>query len=401
MKILVINCGSSSIKYQLFDMEKNQVLCSGLVERIGLKEGVMTHKKLPGTDMEVKKVFNEPIPTHKEGMDKVIKILTDGEYGVIKSLSEIKGVGHRVVHGGTFTESVVADEKVIKELEKAIPLAPIHNPANIQGLQVARELFAGIPNVVVFDTAFHQTMPKENYMYPIPYEYYDQYKIRKYGFHGTSHQYIAQRTAEILNKKLEDCNLITVHLGNGSSLASIKNGKCQDTSMGLTPLDGVMMGTRCGSIDPAVVAFMCKNCGLTVEEADKILSKQSGLQGICGCSDMRDVEANMAKGDEKAELAFKMLAHSIRKYIGAYIMEQPKLDAIVFTAGIGENDCAMRKAVIENLEHLGIVVDFEKNNNRPKEYMEISKPESKIKVLVVRTNEELAIAKITLSLIGK
>ena len=401
MKILVINCGSSSIKYQLFDMEKNQVLCSGLVERIGLKEGVMTHKKLPGTDQESKKVFNEPIPTHKEGMDKVIKILTDGEYGVIKSLSEIKGVGHRVVHGGTFTESVIADEKVIKELEKAIPLAPIHNPANIQGLQVARELFAGIPNVVVFDTAFHQTMPKENYMYPIPYEYYDKYKIRKYGFHGTSHQYIAQRTAAILNKKLEECNLITVHLGNGSSLASIKNGKCQDTSMGLTPLDGVMMGTRCGSIDPAVVAFMCKNCGLSVEEADKILSKQSGLQGICGCSDMRDVEANMEKGDEKAELAFKMLAHSIRKYIGAYIIEQPKLDAIVFTAGIGENDCAMRKAVIENLEHLGIVVDYDKNNTRPKEFMEISKPESRIKVLVVRTNEELAIAKITLSLIGK
>ena len=319
MKILVINAGSSSCKYQLFNMDDQSVLCSGVVERIGQPMGKLSHKIAPGTDKEEKIVVERPFPTHVEGMEDVISLLLDSEKGVIQDKSEISAIGHRVLHGGeAITDPVLIDEKVKEIIRDCFPLGPLHNPANLMGIDVAEKLFPGVPNVGVFDTEFGMTLAPEAYLYPLPYSLYEELRIRRYGFHGTSHKYIAKATAAFLGKPLSELNSITMHLGNGSSMSAVQNGKCIDTSMGLTPLEGLMMGTRCGSIDPAIVPFMMEKKGMTPQEADTVLNKQSGLLGICGTSDMRDVHANIEKGDEKAALAFKMLTRSIKKVLGSY-----------------------------------------------------------------------------------
>ena len=400
MKILVINSGSSSIKYQLLDMENGSALASGMVERIGLEEGVLTHKKLPDTDAATKTVIKEPIPDHAAGMHLVVKMLSDPEHGVIADASEVDGVGHRVVHGGEkFTAPVVVDDAVIEGIREVSALAPLHNPANLVGIEVAQSIFADCGHVVVFDTAFHQTIPAKAYQYAIPYELYEELGVRRYGFHGTSHKYVARRSAELLEKDQADLNLITVHLGNGSSIAAVKNGKCIDTSMGMTPLAGVIMGTRSGNVDPAVLRFIAEKKDMSIQEVDDMLTKKSGLVGICGMSDMRDIHAAIDKGDERAKLALEMVCHRVRQYIGAYWAELGRVDAIVFTAGIGENDDEVRRIVLEGMEPMGVEIDLDVNKTRPEEWMRISTPGSKVDVLMVRTNEELEIARETVELL--
>ena len=398
-KILVINCGSSTIKYQLFNMDTKEVLCSGLVEKIGESISRITHKKFPDTDKATKTVIEERFPTHAEGMRKAVDMMMNGETAVISDISEIGGVGHRIVHGGSYVKPMIVTDEVKENLEKVIPLAPLHNPAHLIGINVAQEIFPNAKHVVVFDTAFHQTMPDYAYMYPLPYEIYEKYAVRKYGAHGTSHKYVARRCSQLLGKPLDQCNFITCHIGSGSSVSAIKNGLCIDTSMGLTPLDGLMMGTRCGSIDPATVGFLMRNAGLDIDAVDKMMTKQSGLLGICGVNDMRDVHAKIAQGDEKAKLAFKMLTYRIRSFIGAYLAQlNGQLDALVWTAGVGENDFAVRREVVDGLTGLGFKLDVEANNQRPEEYALISAPDSKFKIYVIRTNEELEIANETLAL---
>ena len=400
MKVLVINAGSSSCKYQLFEMDDKSVLCSGLVERIGEPMGKLTHKIAPDTDKEEKIVSEKCFPTHTEGMEDVIALLTDKVKGVIKDKSEIFAIGHRVLHGGeSITAPVKIDEHVKAIIKECFLLGPLHNPANLMGIEVAEKLFPGVPNVGVFDTEFGMGLTADAYTYPLPYELYENLKIRRYGFHGTSHKYIAKKTAEFLGKPLSELNSITMHLGNGSSMTAVKNGRCADTSMGLTPLEGLMMGTRCGTIDPAIVPFIMEKMNLTPAEADTLMNKKSGLLGISGTNDMRDVHAKREKGDRKAQLAFDMLTRGIKKILGSYFFLLGRVDAIVFTAGIGENDNLCRAAVCEGLENFGIKMDLAENNTRKAGARAISTKDSKIPVLIIPTNEELQIAETTLEVL--
>lgn len=394
MNILVINAGSSSFKYQLIDMSDQHVLCSGLVERIGEKTGGrLSHKIAPGTIKEEKIVIEHPFSDHVEGMKAVIEKIIDPEKGVVKNKSEIHAIGHRVVMGGEAAkESVIVNEDVKRIIRDHIHITPLHNPANLAGIEVAEELFPGVPNVAVFDTEFHQTMPKVAYLYPLPYEVYEKYHVRRYGFHGTSHRYVTRNTAKFLGKSVDDVNLITCHLGNGCSLAAIRDGKCVDTTMGMTPLDGLMMGTRCGSIDPAIIAFLVERTGKSLEDIDFMMNMLSGLKGICGHLDMRDIHAACDKGDDKAILARDMFVYRVKKCIGAYMAVLGRVDALVFTAGIGENDVICRSMICEGLEHLGIVIDPALNAKRSSEPRPISPAGTPIPVLIVPTNEELEIA---------
>ncbi len=403
MKILIVNAGSSSLKYQLIDMEDERTLAKGLVERIGM--GGMGHAE---QKVDGKTVFDveEPIEDHVRACQLMIRALTDEKTGVVGSMDEIGAVGHRVLHGGSkFTESVIIDDAVLDAIAENIPLGPLHNPANLMGIKACQEVMPGTPMVAVFDTAFHQTMPPKAYLYGVPYEYYERLKVRRYGFHGTSHRYVSKRTAEFLGKKPEDLRIITCHLGNGSSLAAVDRGRCVDTSMGITPLEGVIMGTRSGSMDPAVVQFICNNDHLTVDEMLNICNKKSGLLGISGISnDMRDVDKAAREGHKLAQIARDMLIYGIRKYIGAYAAAMNGVDVIVFTAGIGENNAPLRRDVMRGFEYLGAKIDEEKNAavlpGRAVE-TDISAADSRVKVLVIPTNEEIAIARDTLELVSK
>ncbi len=392
MKVLVINCGSSSLKYQVLDMTNEVLLCKGLVERIGMEGSVITHEKV-GMD-KFKLVV--PMNDHKDAIGHVLEAVQSEEHGVVKSMDEIGAVGHRVVHAGEkYAHSVLITEKVIKALEECIELAPLHNPPNLAGIAACQALMPKTPMVAVFDTAFHQTMPPESYIYAIPYEYYQKHGIRRYGFHGTSHKYVAQRAADIMNCSLDDLKIITCHLGNGASVSAIKRGKCIDTSMGFTPLEGLVMGTRSGDIDPAIVTYIREKEGLEAGVANEILNKKSGVLGISGISsDFRDIEDAAAEGNERAQLALKVFAHKVRFYIGAYIAEMNGVDAIVFTAGLGENGIEMRDVICHDLGNLGIKLDLVKNKVRGKE-MVISRDDSKVKVILIPTNEELMIARDT------
>ena len=386
MNILVINAGSSSLKYQLFDMTTQEVRAKGLCERIGI-DGKFKH------EANGKKVTGDtPMATHADAIRHLTKMLLDEEYGVIKSMSEIDAVGHRVLHGGQkFSESVLVDEKVIAAIEECIPLGPLHTPANLMGIHACEEVMPGVPQVAVFDTAFHQSMPKSSYVYAIPYEYYEKYGVRRYGFHGTSHRYVSAKAIELLGGKAEGTKIITCHLGNGSSLAAVKDGKCFDTSMGLTPLEGVPMGTRSGSMDPAIVEFIANHDNLTPSETLTMLNKKSGVLGISGVSsDFRDLDEAAAAGNDRAQLALDIFAYNVKKYIGSYIAALGGADAIVFTAGLGENSAEMRAKITEGLEYLGIEIDQEKNAVRGT--VDITGAGSKVKVFVIPTNEELVIA---------
>lgn len=401
MNILVLNCGSSSFKYQLIDMDTKQALCSGLVERIGEEVGRLVHKKAPDTSSEAKHTLNQPFPDHTVGMGAVMELLVDKEWGVIDNLKEIHAVGHRVVQGGEILqESCIVTDEVKKGIAAVTPLAPLHNPANLQGIEVAQRLLPHAPSVAVFDTEFHSTMPAEAYMYAIPYELYEELHIRRYGFHGTSHRFVAQEAARMLDKPFEEFTGITCHLGNGCSIAAIKNGKCIDTSMGMTPLAGVMMGTRSGDVDPAIETFIAQQKDMTACEVDNLMNKESGLKGICGASDMRDIHSAVESGDHKARLALDMFCYRILKYIGSYYTVLGNADAVIFTAGIGENDEIVRAQVCSRLTAMGIVLNLEENNLRKGEPRVISAPESKIPVMVIPTNEELAIALATEKLVN-
>ena len=396
MKVLFINCGSSSLKYQVLDMTNESLLCKGLVERIGMEGSVITHEK---TGCEKFQLI-VPMDDHKDAISHVLMAIQDENHGVVKDMSEIGAVGHRVVHAGEkFAHSVLLEEPVIKALEECIDLAPLHNPPNLLGIAACQELMPDTPMVGVFDTAFHQTMPPESYIYAIPYEYYEKYGVRRYGFHGTSHKYVAQRAADMLNVSLDDLKIITCHLGNGASVSAIKRGKCIDTSMGFTPLEGLVMGTRSGDIDPAIVTFIREKENLAPGVMNDILNKKSGVLGISGVSsDFRDIERAAEEGNERAMLALKVFAHRVRFYIGAYIAEMNGVDAIVFTAGVGENDIAMRDIICNDLGNLGIKLDVVKNKVRGKE-MIVSRDDSKVKVLLVPTNEELMIARDTYEIV--
>ncbi len=400
MKIFVINSGSSSLKYQLLDMETGAVMTTGLVERIGDAMGKLSQKNWPGEEKQAEVEREMPFPDHRAAMHTVVDLVTGQDTGVIASSAEIDAIGHRVVQGGeTLFKSTLIDDDVVEKIRANCPLSPLHNPANLVGIEVARELFAGVPQVAVFDTEFHQTMPAEAFMYPIPYELYEEMRIRRYGFHGTSHRYVAQQAAAMLGKAEDEVNLVTLHLGNGCSMAAVRGGKCIDTSMGLTPLAGVMMGTRSGDIDPAIIPFLMKEKGLDMAQIDDILNKKSGLKGICGMNDMRDIHAAAGKGDKKAALAVDMFVYRIKKYIGAYYAVTGPLDALVFTAGIGENDDVVRARVCAGLEHLGISIDADRNKGRKKAATAVQADGSRVAILVIPTNEELAIAKATLSVL--
>ena len=395
MKILVINCGSSSLKYQFLDMNNESVLAKGLVERIGIEGSVLKHEK---TGMD-KEVINADIKDHEIALKLVMDALVNEKYGAIKDLSEIDAVGHRVVHGGeSFAKSVLIDENVMKSIKDCIDLAPLHNPPNITGIRACQKLLPNVKMVTVFDTAFHQTMPESSYIYAIPYEYYEKYRIRRYGFHGTSHLFVSERAAQIMGKNKEDLNIITCHLGNGASVSAIKGGKCIDTSMGLTPLEGLIMGTRSGDMDPAIVTFLMEKEGLSAKEVDNILNKKSGVLGISGVSsDFRDIEEGAEKGNKKAQLALDMFHTRVKKYIGAYAAQLGHVDALVFTAGLGENSAESREEICKNMDFLGIEIDTNVNKVRGKETL-ISTENSKVKVYIIPTNEELVIARDTLAL---
>jgi acetate kinase len=397
MKVFVLNCGSSSVKYQLFNMEDESVMAKGLVERIGSDDAILTHT--PTGRSSVKRTSS--ILDHTTAIGQVLEMLVHPEHGVIKDISDIRAVGHRVLHGGpTFTESVLISGEVKKAIRDCIPLGPLHNPANLMGILAAESNIPGVPQVAVFDTAFHQTMPKHAFLYPLPYILYERHKVRRYGFHGTSHRYISRRTAELLKRPSEGLKIISCHLGNGASIAAVKDGKCMDTSMGLTPLEGLMMGTRSGDIDPAVVFYVMKHENLTMGEMDSLLNKHSGLLGVSGISgDMREIEAGVKNGNERAKVAFDIYEYRIRKYIGAYSVALDGVDAIVFTAGIGENSPFLRQRVCEGLGFLGVTIDAEKNNSKGKE-VDITGEGSKAKVLVIPTNEELVIARDTLEIVS-
>ena len=395
MKILVINAGSSSLKYQLIDMEEEQVLAKGNCERIGI-DGVITHKA-----GERKTSYEVPFPTHTQALKELVKLLTEGEGRAIDSVREIAAIGQRIVHGGElFTKSVLITDDVLKGIEDICDLAPLHNPAAVQSIRACRDVFGDTPQVAVFDTAFHQTMPEKAYMYGLPYEYYEKYHVRRYGFHGTSHRYVSNRLFDISDISRSGSRIITCHLGNGSSLCAIKNGICIDTSMGFTPLDGFIMGTRAGSIDASIVTYLAEKEGLSMKEMSDMLNKKSGLLGISGVSsDMRDVTSAADAGNERAKLATEMLAYQIKKYVGSYAAAMGGLDCLVFTGGIGENDNRVRASVCENMGFLGISVDPAKNQQRTSDILDISGKGSRVKVLVVCTNEELMIARDTKALV--
>ena len=391
MKILVLNCGSSSLKYQLINMENEEVLASGKYERIGEDEAFITHK-VNGKKIEIK----HPAKTHEEAIDFTLKQLIHPEYKVIDNLDEISAIGHRLVHGGEkINKSVVITDEVVDVLKECIDLAPLHNPAGIIGIEACKKVMPGKPMVGVFDTAFHQSIPKERYIYPIPYEYYKKYGIRKYGFHGTSHMYVSQRLAKIVGKDIEELKIVTCHLGQGSSICAVQGGKSVDTSMGLTPLAGIPMVTRSGDLDPSVVTFIMKKENLNAEEVENILNKKSGVQGISGLApDFREIEAASYGDNERAEIAMEKFKYEIASYIAKYGVAMNGIDYIVFTGGVGENQINIRKGICEKLEFLGVKLDLEANNIRGEE-KEISSKDSKIKVYVVPTNEELMIAKET------
>ncbi|MCH3964021.1 MAG: acetate kinase [Clostridium sp.] len=391
MKVLVINCGSSSLKYQLINMEDERVLAKGLVERIGIEGSILTHK-VNGE----KHVIKQPMEDHKVAIKLVLNALVDKEHGVIKDMSEISAVGHRVVHGGEkYAESVLIDDNVIKVIEDCIKLAPLHNGPNLIGINACRELMPDVPMIAVFDTAFHQTLPDYAYTYAIPYELYEKYGVRKYGFHGTSHRFVSGEAAKMLGKDIKSLKIITCHLGNGGSICAVDGGKSIDTSMGFTPLAGICMGTRCGDIDPAVVPFLQKSVGLSVDEVDNLMNKKSGILGISGVSsDFRDVEAEADKGNKRAKLALELFYYRVRSVVGSYAAVLNGVDCIVFTAGLGENSSAARLKICEGLTYLGVKLDKQKNNIAG-EAAEISASDSKVKVLAIPTNEELMIARDT------
>lgn len=396
MNILVINCGSSSLKYQLIDSDSEAVLAKGLCERIGIDKSVITHTPA-GKD---KVVLETPMPNHTVAVKLVIDALTNKEHGVIDSLDAIHAVGHRVVHGGEkFATSVIIDDTVMKAIEECNDLAPLHNPANLIGINSCKEIMPNVPMVAVFDTAFHQTMPEKAYLYGLPYEYYEKYKVRRYGFHGTSHDYVSAHAAEIMGKTRDALKIIVCHLGNGGSISAVDHGKCVDTSMGLTPLEGIIMGTRSGDIDPAICDFICRKENLTSVEMNNILNKKSGVLGLSKVSsDFRDIEAAANQGNQLAKAALEAFYYKVAKYIGAYVAAMNGVDAIAFTAGVGENNISGRAKIAEYLGYLGTQIDPEKNNVRGEDQV-ISTPDSKVTLLCVPTNEELAIARQTLALV--
>jgi acetate kinase len=397
MKVLVINAGSSSLKYQLLDMDTETVMAKGLAERIGIEGSVVTHQP-KGKD---KVQFKRPMDTHKEALDIIFKALVDENHGVIKSLDEIDAIGHRTVHGGeAFASSVVINDEVIKKMEENSVLAPLHNPANLIGIRACQEMLPGVPMVAVFDTAFHQTMPPKAFIYPLPYELYEKYGIRKYGFHGTSHRFVTLQAAKLMNKPLKELKLISCHLGNGASIAAVCHGESIDTSMGLTPLAGLAMGTRCGDIDPEILVFL-RQRGYTTEELDRMMNKESGVLGISGVSsDFRDIEQAAGEGNKRAKLALDVFQYRVKTTIGAYAAAMNGVDGIIFTAGLGENSSTARAAICNGLDYLGVDLDPEKNQIRGKE-MIISTDDATTKVMVIPTNEELMIARDTVELVGK
>lgn len=398
MFVFVLNCGSSSFKYQLLDMSNEHRVAVGLVERIGMKDSVLTYE--PATGDKVKEIAD--IADHEVAIKRVLEKLIDAKVGVIESLADIGAIGHRVVHGAEkFSGSVLVNAAVLAALKENIPLAPLHNPANITGIEAMMQAMPGVANVGVFDTAFHATMPAESYIYAVPYEWYEQHHVRRYGFHGTSHRFVSERAAEMLGIAKDQFNCITCHMGNGSSYTAVKGGKSYDTSMGMTPLEGLVMGTRCGDIDAGIPSFLAANIDMSFTDIDNALNKKSGLLGISGVSsDMRDVESAAREGNPRAKLAVDVLRHRALKYIGAYAIELGRVDAIIFTGGIGENGIDFRGSIVERLSTLGIKLDVEANKVRGKETV-ISTTDSPIKVLVVPTNEELVIARDTKEIVGK
>ena len=398
MKILVLNCGSSSIKYKLFNMPANEVVAQGGIEKIGLPDSFLKFT-LPNGE---KKIIEKSIQEHTAGVQFIFDILTDKEFGAVSSLEEINAVGHRVLHGGTkFSGSVLIDDAVIAALEECCDLGPLHNPANLKGIYAVQKLLPTVPQVAVFDTAFHQTMPEHAYLYPIPYEYYEKYGIRRYGFHGTSHRYVSKRVCEFLGIPQEGSKIITCHIGNGGSVAAIKDGKCIDTSMGLTPLEGLMMGTRCGDIDGGAILYLMKKEGWTPDEASNVLNKKSGVLGIFRkSSDMRELEDAVARGEEVAIRTENMYFYRVTKYIGAYAAAMDGVDVILFTGGVGENQQTARTGICKTLGYLGVKIDDERNKVRSKEAI-ISTDDSKVKVVVIPTDEELMIATDTMNILDE
>ncbi|MGI6066187.1 MAG: acetate/propionate family kinase [Bacillota bacterium] len=396
MKILVLNSGSSSLKYQLFDMMNEEVMAKGLVERIGLEGALLTHR--PAN--KEKQVIYADIPNHSVAIKLVLDALTNQEHGVISDMKEIDAVGHRTVHGGsTFAQSTLIDDKVVKQMEKLVDLAPLHNPPGLLGIEACKRIMPETPQVAVFDTSFHQTMPESSYIYGLPYEMYTKYEIRRYGFHGTSHRFVSERAAALMNKPLSELKIITCHLGNGSSITAVEKGKVVDTSLGFTPLEGLIMGTRCGDIDPAIVPFIMEKENMDVKQINDFLNKKCGLLGVSGVSsDLRNIEEAAGEGNHRAQLTLDIFYKRIVKYIGSYAAEMNGVDVIVFTAGIGENSIPMRAAVCANLTFLGVEFDADANNFRGEE-KEITKPGSKVKVFVIPTNEELMIARDTKELV--
>ncbi len=398
MKVLVINCGSSSLKYQVLDMENEHLLAKGLVERIGIRGSLLTHEKT-GQD---KFKLEVPMKDHKEAIGHVLDVLVAVGHGVLDSMDDIAAVGHRVVHAGEkYASSVLITDDVIAALEECVELAPLHNPPNLLGIAACKDLMPNIPMVGVFDTAFHQTMEPSAYIYAIPYEYYEKYGVRRYGFHGTSHKYVSQRAAEMMGRDPNNFKSISCHLGNGASISAIKNGVCINTSMGFTPLEGLVMGTRSGDIDPAIISFLAEKEKVSVDAINTVLNKQSGVLGISGVSsDFRDIETAAAEGNYRANLAIEVFAHRVKHYIGSYFAELNGADAIIFTAGVGENDIDMRALICKDLENLGIELSPEANNVRGKE-TDLSTPNSKVRILLVPTNEELVIARDTHEIVSK
>lgn len=397
MNILVINCGSSSLKFQLIDAETEKLIAKGLCERIGIDGSKISYTPIGGSKEETE----TPMENHTDAIRLVLDALTNEKTGVVKSLDEISAVGHRIVHGGEkFAEATIIDEEVIAAITECNDLAPLHNPANLIGIAACKELMPDTPMVAVFDTAFHQTMPEKAYMYGLPYEYYEKYKVRRYGFHGTSHSYVSKKAAEVLGKNYEDLKIIVCHLGNGASVSAVKNGKCVDTSMGLTPLEGLIMGTRSGDIDPAIMEFIAHKESKNIDEVMSVLNKKSGVLGLSGISsDFRDIEAGYLKGDKKAVLAMETFVYKVAKYIGSYVAAMNGVDVICFTAGVGENGPIVRRLICDNyLGYLGITLDEEANNKRGEDIV-ITTPESKTLVMTIPTNEELAIARETYRLV--
>ena len=400
MNILIINSGSSSIKFQLIDMAGELVLINGLVERIGETDSYVTAAIRPRTERQTSIERKGRVTDHKDGMRAVVELLTDAEHGVLKSLDDIDGIGHRVVHGGEdFQEPTIIDTAVIAAIRKNSELAPLHNPANLDGIEVARELLPAITQVAVFDTAFHQTIPEQAHIYALPYELYTNHQVRRYGFHGTSHKFVAGECARLINRPIDSCNFITVHLGNGCSMTAIENGKSIDTTLGMTPLEGLVMGTRSGDVDPAIHAFLNRSKRMSLTEIDQMLNKESGLKGICGMNDMRDIHAAAEGGDQRARLAVAVQTYRNKKYIGAYMAVLGRVDALIFTAGIGENDDIVRARSVAGLSCFGLEIDELHNKGRKKEPSLISSDKSTIPIWVIPTNEELAIARETASIL--